>query len=381
MVMHPSMSGCAVRVAASLAAAALVLTACSSTPEAPKPAELPPPVALIGTRLAWTVQVGPVPNQAVPTVAAGQVLVAGGDNSVRALDGGTGRELWRLRLDAPAATGLGSDGDTAAVVTANNDLVAIAGGRELWRVRLGARVFTPPLVAGRRVFVLTGDRSVLAFDGRTGARLWVQQRSGEPLVLQHPGVLTAVGDTLVVGLSGRLTGLNPLNGSIRWEVPVATPRGTNEVERLVDLVAPVSRVERSLCVRAYQAAVGCVDAERGMLEWSKPAQGLTGVHGDASLLFGSEANGTLRAWRRASGEEAWHNDRLQWRRLTAPLTLGRVVAFGESDGTVHLVSREDGREMARLKTDGSAIMGAPLLAGRSLVVQTRNGGVYAWQPQ
>ena len=55
------------------------------------------------------------------------------------------------------------------------------------------------------------------------------------------GALLAVGDTLVAGLSGRLVGLNPANGSVRWEAPVATSRGTNEVERLVDVVAGASR--------------------------------------------------------------------------------------------------------------------------------------------
>src|SRR5690606_8712018 len=142
-----------------------------------------------------------------------------------------------------------------------------------------------------------------------------------------------------------------------------------------------SRQGASLCVRAYSAAVGCTDAERGTLAWTKPAQGMAGVHGDADLVFGSEADGTLRAWRRASGEVAWSTDRLKSRRLSAPQALGRVVAFGESDGTVHLVSREDGSEMTRLKTDGSPIVGAPLLAGQTLVVQTRNGGIFAWQPQ
>lgn len=360
---------------------AAFLAACSSTADRPKPANLPPVASLIGTKLVWSAQVGRVPAGANPTVAAGRLFVVGADSQVLSIDTGTGRELWRMRLDAAASTGVGSDGDTSAVVTARNDLVAIESGRELWRVRLPARVFTTPLVAGRRIFVLTGERTVLAFDGRTGARLWAQQRPGEPLVLQQPGVLTAVGDTLVAGLSGRLTGLNPLNGSFRWEATVATSRGTNEVERLVDIVTPFSRQGSNLCVRSYGAAVGCVDAERGSLVWTRVANGAQGVHGDADLVFGADRDGVMRAWRRSNGEPAWSNDRLKWRDLGAPQVLGRVVAYGDSAGLVHLVSREDGSEMSRLVTDGSPIMGAPLLAGSSLIVQTRNGGIYAWQPQ
>ena len=77
---------------------------------------------------------------------------------------------------------------------------------------------------------------------------------GEPLVLRQNGVLLAVGDTLVVGQGGRLAGLNPANGTVRWDAPIGITRGTNDVERLIDLVGPVSRVGASVCTRAFQAA-------------------------------------------------------------------------------------------------------------------------------
>lgn len=366
---------------AAILVAAAFLTACSSGQKKPQPAELPPVAALMGTQLAWSAQVGPGNASLAPLFAAGRVFVASNAGTVASLDAATGKEVWRVGLDTPIAAGVGSDGQTAAVITRNNQLVAMVDGRELWRTRLPARSFTSPLVAGQRVFVLTADRTVTAFDGKTGARLWSQNRPAEPLVLSQTGALLAVGDTLVAGLSGRLVGLNPDNGAVRWEVPVATSRGTNEVERLVDIVGPVSRIGSSVCGRAYSAAVGCVDASRGTLAWTKGAQGTTGVHGDDRLLFGSEADGRFVAWQRATGEPAWSIDRLKYRGLSAPLALGRVVAVGDSRGLVHLVSREDGSEMTRLTTDGSAIEAAPVLAGDALVVQTRNGGVFAWRPQ
>jgi hypothetical protein len=137
-------------------------------------------------------------------------------------------------------------------------------------------------------------------------------------VLSQTGALLAVGDTLVAGLSGRLVGLNPINGAVRWETAVATSRGTNEVERLVDIVGPVSRIGNSVCARAYSAAVGCVDASRGTTVWTRAAQGVTGVHGDDRLVFGSETDGRFQAWQRSSGEPAWNIDRLKYRGLSAP---------------------------------------------------------------
>ncbi|MDM0041958.1 outer membrane protein assembly factor BamB [Variovorax sp. J22G21] len=366
------------------AGAAIVLTAtlvaCSS-PSKPKPAELPANVALLGVRQAWNVKVPAVSFGLQTNVSGDTVTVAGADGTVVAIDARTGAESWRASAGAPLSAGVGSDGSIAAVVTNRNELVALQGGKVLWKQQLTAETFTAPLVAGRRVFVQTADRTTSAFDGQSGRRLWVQQRSAENLVLKKPGVLIAVGDTLVTGIGGRLVGINPANGSSRWESPIAAPRGTNDVERLVDLTGSVSRVGDSVCARAYYATVGCVDTARGALVWSKPAVSAEGVGGDDRLLFGTESDGNLTAWRRADGERAWQTDRLKYRELTAPLAAGRSVIFGDSSGLLHFVSREDGAPLNRLSVDGSAIAAAPVLAANTVVVVTRNGGVFGYRPE
>jgi outer membrane protein assembly factor BamB len=377
-----------------LGAAALVaaVTGCSSmssmmptwlggVAEKPKPAELAPNVAVVPVRLAWSTKIGNVDFPLSVNVNGGTVTLGSGDGTVVAMDAASGRDLWRGNAGAPLAAGVGSDGKLAAVITRTNELVVMTGGKESWRQKLTAVGYTAPFVAGERVFVLTADRAVTAFDGRTGRKIWSQQRPGEPLVLRHPGVMLAVGDTLVVGLSGRLVGMNPLTGSVRWEAPLASPRGINDVERLVDLVGTVSRVGDSVCARAFQAAVGCADAARGGLLWTKPSNGSEGVGGDAQMVFGTEADGKVVAWHRDTGERAWVKETLLHRGLTAPLAVGRSVVFGDSAGLVHLLSRDDGSPLNRLATDGSAIAAAPVLAGNTLVVVTQAGGVYGFVPE
>ena len=367
------------------APAAIILIAslagCFGGASKPKPTELQPVTALVSARQSWNVSVGKVDFPLQASVSGSSVALAGGDGTVALLDGRTGRDIWRVALKTPIAAGVGSDGKLAAVVTRDNDVVAVQEGREVWRQKLTAQSFTAPFVAGGRVFVLAADRSVNAFDGQTGRKLWTQQRPTEPLVLNQSGVMLAVGDTLVVGLAGRLAGLNPGNGSIRWEVPIASPRGINDVERLVDLVGPVSRDGDIVCARAFQASIGCVNAARGSLLWTKPANGVHGISGDDRLLFGTEADGTVIAWRRADGERVWSTDRLRYRNLTAPLLAGRSVVVGDLSGFVHLLSRDDGSLLNRLPTDGSAIAAAPVLVGNSLIVVTQNGGVYGFQPE
>jgi len=352
-----------------------------TSPSKSQPAALMPVSGAVSAKQVWSNRVGAVNFPLELQVAGNTVYVSGGDGSIVAIDARTGADLWRANAGTPVATGVGSDGKTSAVVTQANEVVAFLEGREVWRQKLSAQAYTAPFVAGGRVFVLSADRSVSAFDGQTGRKLWSQQRPNEPLVLKQSGVILAVGDTLVVGFSGRLAGLNPSSGVIRWEAPIASPRGVNDIERLVDLVGRVSRDGDVVCARAFQASVGCVNTARGSLVWTKPANGAQGVHGDDQRVFGTESDGVVQAWRRTDGERAWTSDALRYRNLTAPLVVGRSVAIGDFAGIVHLLSREDGSLLNRLTTDGSPIAAAPVLAGNTLIAVTRNGGIYGFVPE
>ena len=375
--------------AINLIASLMLLTAVSgcsvmsffSSPSKPQPAALQAVSGAVVAKQAWSVRIGPVGFPLDVNVSGATLFVASTDGTVAAIDARTGGDIWRATVGAPIAAGVGSDGKIVAVVTQANDVVALQDGREIWRQKLSAQAYTSPFVAGGRVFVLAADRSVNAFDGQTGRKLWAQQRPYEPLVLRQSGVILAVGDTLVVGLAGRLAGLNPSNGNIRWEAPIASPRGVNDVERLVDLVGRVSRDGDIVCARAFQASVGCVNTARGNLVWTKPANGSQGLYGDDRFIFGTESDGTVQAWRRSDGEKAWSTDRLRYRNLSAPLVVGRSVAVGDFAGFVHLLSRDDGSLLNRLATDGSAIAAAPVLANNTLVTVTRNGGVFGFIPE
>lgn len=384
LISSPSFRGSSVscRLRLPIAGVALaLLAACSGGSNAPKPTALKPVVPVVAVQQVWTARLGTVSFPMTLSASGSQLFAAASNGTVVAIDARNGQDIWRLNLGTPLAAGVGSDARMAAVVTQGNELVAIEQGREVWREKLTAQAYTAPLVAGGRIFVLTADRAVHAFDGNSGRKLWTQQRPTEPLVLRQAGVLLAVGDTLVAGLAGRLTGLNPANGSLRWDVPIASPRGINDVERLVDLVGPVSRLNNVLCVRAFQASVGCVNAERGILQWTKSAEGSVGLDGDERLIFAVESDGKVVTWKRADGESGWRSEQLRFRGLTAPRVVGRSIAIGDASGFVHLLSREDGTFVNRLATDGSAIVATPTLVGETLVVVTRSGTIFGFKPQ
>jgi len=364
-----------------MAALILVLSACASGTNPIKPADLGANPALLGVRTVWTSKIANVDFPLQVKVDGSAITLASSDGVVQSLDAGSGAQLWSAQVGAPISAGVGSDGRFAAVVTRSNELVVVEAGQVIWRMRLAVQVFTAPLVAGERVFVLGADRSVAAFDARSGRKLWQQQRPGEALVLRKAGVLMAMGNTLVAGLAGHLVGMNPLNGNVVWDATLAAPRGTNDIERLVDLVGGVSRQANEVCARAFQTAVGCIDTTRGTVTWKRTAAGAVGLQGDERQVYGVEGDGTLIAWRRTDGEPVWTSDRLRYRDLSAPLVLGRSVVLGDNTGLVHFLSKGDGTPLNRLTTDGSAIAVTPVVAAGTLVVVTRNGGVYGFQPE
>jgi outer membrane assembly lipoprotein YfgL len=364
---------------------AATLVACSGTTK-PKPTPLEPLTPQIGGRQVWSQRIGKVEfdlQVAVNNTASsgGVFTVASSDGTVIALQADSGSELWRANVDGQISAGVGSDGRYAAVVTRSNELVVIDAGRIAWRARLGARVATAPLVAGERVFVMSVDRVVSAFDVLDGRSLWVLRRPSDPLTLSKAGVLASFKDTLLAGQGPRLAGVDPLQGTMRWEVAVATPRGANEVERLSDLLAPISRVGNVVCARAFQNAVGCVNADRGTIIWTRNVGGNQGIAGDAQVVVGADASDRITAWSATTGDVVWTNDKLLYRELSAPLLVGRTAVFGDLEGSLHFLAREDGSPLLRLTTDASAITTAPALSDKTMLVVTRSGGLFAFRPE
>ena len=353
----------------------VLLAACSSSPSKPVPPAIGDFKAQQDIKLQWSLKLPAANqlNQSLPVVGE-QTVVAASTGQVMLVDWAKGKLVWQAEAGKPLQTGAGFDGESVAVVTTSNELMVFKDGKPVWQKRLTAQSFTNPVVAGNRVFVLLADRSVNAFDKFDGQRLWVQQRTGEPLVLKQNGVLLPFENTLLAGLGGRLVALNPDNGQVIWDLAMANPRGLNDLERLVDLVGSASRVNNSVCVRAFQAQLGCVNMTRGSLMWNRSSVGNRGLSGNASALVGTESNGVVRAWSRSNGDRLWDTDRLKYRDLGQPLWTDKGVVVGDEGGYLYVLSGKDGSLLNRLQTPANGFAAAPTaVSGVQFLALARNG--------
>jgi len=370
-------------LATSLCVLALAGCALFSKENKHPPTELKPVSATLSVRQAWKLDVGKSgPYSMQPAVAGNTVYVAAKNGNIVAVDGGNGHVVWQAKANVDLTSGPGSDGSVTAVAGEKGVIFAFDNsGKQIWKKEVNGEVLSPPLVGNGLVVVRTTDTRVLGLDAQTGDRRWIYQRSQTPLNLRSSMGMLYAGDGIVMGFpGGKLGVLAPSNGVLRWESTVSYPKGVSEIERLNDVTGVPVVAGRQVCATTFQGRIACLELANGQPQWGKDFSAPTGLAQDDSSLFASDETSTVYAFDRQNGNERWKNDQLKYRPLGAPLAVGRSVVVGDFEGYVHFLSRDDGQVIARMKTDGSAITAAPVVAGQTLVVQTRDGDVYGFVP-
>lgn len=357
----------------------------TSTPH--KPAELTKIQDTLNVRLLWSAKVAGAKSYFFsPAVTASDVYAAGADGTVERISIVTGATIWSTNVGDKLAAGVGVDATTGtlAVATANGDVIALGlDGKPRFRVPTGGEVLSAPAVGDGVIVARTTDGRLLAFDSQSGERRWVYSRPSQPLVLRTPSGMVISDGVLYAGLAGgRLVALSTENGAVRWEVPVAFPKGATELERVTDVVGTPSIGGGEICVASFQGRAGCFDTTRGNLSWARDISTASGIGIDPENAYITDEKSMVQALSRVSGASVWKNDQLLYRELGVPIPVGAAVAVGDYKGYVHWLSRENGKIMARMATDGSPIEVAPVvldaLPEPTILVQTRNGSLFAF---
>ncbi len=345
------------------------------------PAKLVDIKSPIPARIVWKHSVGKAGLYVFsPALADNSVFVADNGGNVERLDAATGKSQWRIKAGTDLTAGVGSNGKVVAVGGTKGQVLAFdaANGNQLWKVQASSEVLSAPAVSDELVIVRSMDNKITAYDIKTGERKWFIQRTTPPLTLRNaPGLVVAAPNVYIAQPAGRLLALALSNGVPRFEVPVAEPRGTTELERVSDIGGNPVVLGSDICAVTYQGKVGCFDLQTGVPRWTKETSSDVGVAVDQRFVFVADDKGAVAAYSREGGQSAWKNDSLANRVLSTPLSYGRVVAVGDYQGYVHLLSREDGALLGRVAIDSSAIQSAPVVSGSNMIFQTQAGTVAA----
>jgi outer membrane protein assembly factor BamB len=375
-----------------LAAAAAVLAAlaaCSHTSTKKVKPDKPLPLVNITARFqptrAWSVTLGKSEPKLrlglAPAIDANRVYGAGPHGEVVALDLATGRRVWQKQLKLALSGGPGAGNGLVLVCSSGGTVVALnaADGAERWRAELNSELLAAPVITPDLAVVRTVDGKLYGLEAADGKQRWVTDQQVPRLTLRGTSRPVVSGEMVFSGFdNGRLMAVTLAGGTTAWDVAVGQPRGSSELQRLIDIDSPASLDGDDIFAVAFQGHAVRLARDSGREIWSHEISSYRGLAADALGVYVSTAEGHVVRLDRASGAERWRQKALERRSLTAPALQGNSVVVADYQGVIHWLSMDDGAFLARAK-GGARITSAPQVAGDLVVVQTDKGAIEAWR--
>ena len=310
----------------------------------------------------------------------GFIYVASANGEIAKLSVVDGKQSWRINTGEQLSGGVGLGSNLLLLGTSKGYVLAYdLSGKLLWKSKVSSQVLSAPKVDYGVVVVRCGDSRIYGLNAVDGSRKWVYERATPALSLRSSAGIALDGGAAYAGFAGgKLIALRVEDGKVIWEVSVAQPKGTTEIERIADITS-IPVVDGSLVYAvAYQGKVAGVDRASGRVVWSRDISSYTGLNAEEAKVYVTHANSAIYALDYTTGKTFWRQADLKQRRISAPLPMGNLIALGDVEGYVHFLNREDGTFAARLQTEDAAIMPQMLAVGSStLIAQTRKGGIFA----
>lgn len=345
-----------------------------------EPAELRDFKSAANIEVRWKRHVGEVGTAGLqPVITRDAVYVANADGELFRLDPISGKKVWKVDSGFKISGAVGAGEGLVVVGGLKSELAAFdEDGKLRWITRVSSEVLSAPQIADGMVVVRTSDGRIAALSAQDGKRQWLYERATPTLIVRnHAGVVIQRGVVFAGFAAGKLAAISLTNGALIWESAVSQPRGNTELERISDITSVPAVDNESVCAVAFQGRISCFDIKQGAMLWSRELSSDKGLALKNKYLYVSDADGTVLAMDKASGSTLWKNDQLFMRQASAPYVLEKYVVVGDFEGYVHVLSREDGGLIARIKTDGSPILFAPVVLAKGWLLQTRDGGIYS----
>lgn len=259
--------------------------------------------------------------------------------------------------------------------------VALAASpSEIWSASISgstnrARLAAAPVVAGGKLYVIDADARILAFDAKTGARLWQTQMPSEGNGRSlFGGGVSVLGDKIFATTGvGDVAAINAANGTILWKKQPGGPlRGSPTL------------ANGHVYVMSQDNQIYALDQLTGETQWSDAGTvQSTGVFGVAAPAAGQGtviagfSSGELTAYRYENGRDLWGDalSRTNISTSVAALTdidadpvidRGRVFAIGQG-GRMASYELVSGQRLWEINVSG---ISTPAVVGEWVFVAT-----------
>ena len=377
---------------------------------------------------AWSEGVGDSSDRkgrvvAPPIVADGRIYVMDADNTVRAVDEGTGNDVWEVkvkkargerkrtagtrivdRIQNPLglfSSGGGSDkesvgggvgyGDSKVFVASGLGLMGAydpATGAQLWETPTRTPLHSSPTYADGRVFAISDDNEIFAFNANTGEVLWTYQGIIEPARMLTSPAPAVDGEVVIAPFSsGEVVALRVQNGGVVWQDALTSSGSLTPLTSINDIASGPVVADGFVIASAQSGNTTAFDLRTGSRVWSQPA-GMLGfplVVGDS--VFGVTVNGEVVAMSKLDGTVSWltqleafgkpkkRKDRISW---IGPVMAGGKLVVASSEGKLVTVDAQTGAVLGESKV-GDPVFVPPVVANQTVYLLTDDAKLVAFR--
>ncbi|MFB6434575.1 MAG: outer membrane protein assembly factor BamB [Candidatus Malihini olakiniferum] len=327
-----------------------------------------------------------------PAWIGGSIFAADRKGLVKAMALANGKELWSA--DLSKKRGLLSSRESALLsggVTVSGDHLYVgseraevfrlnaADGTIEWKATASGEVLSRPVVSDGAVLVHTSNGMLQALNESDGAIKWTVNLAIPTLSLRGESApATAFGAAIVGGDNGRVNAVLINQGQLIWQQRIAQASGSTEIDHLNDVDTTPVVVGKLVYALGYNGNMTALDLRSGQIVWKRELGSVQDfvINGDG--IFVVDQNDRVVALSTKSGVNLWRQSNLLHRNLTGPALYNGDLVVGDSEGYLHWINTTDGRFVAQYKVDSSGFLSAPMLASDKLLIQAKNGEVYAF---
>jgi outer membrane protein assembly factor BamB len=341
---------------------------------------------------AWRVDIGAGSGAgrrllSPPVVVDGTVYAADVNFIVGAFRATDGRRLWRFDPKVPKndkeAFGGGIAYENGHIFLTTGFAVVFAidasDGTEVWRKPTSGPIRAAPTATGGRIYVITIDNEITAYNAATGEKLWSHSGFAEAAGILGGASPAVSGSTVVVPYSsGEIYALRVENGRVIWFDNLSAVRRLDQISSLTDIRGrPV--IDRGLVLAiSHSGRMVAIDQRTGARAWDRKIGGveMPWVAGDFIYLVTNESE--LVSLTRRGGRVRWitplprfvdaknKEDLIHW---SGPILVSDRLVVVASYGEALSISPYTGKILGRVKLPAGASL-APVVAGGTLYIIT-----------
>jgi outer membrane protein assembly factor BamB len=323
---------------------------------------------------------------ASPIVYDGKVFTLDAAGTVTAFNTGGGAAAWRASTTPQGEKdqegfggGLAADGGRIYAGTGFGLVVAFDAktGKKLWEKAVGAPVRSSPTAAGERLFVLTTEGAVYCLSGADGSEQWNFRGNAERASILSNASPAIEGDVVVVPFpSGDIVALRTADGKVLWSDSLARTRTASSLTAMSDAARPAIDGGTVFAV-GHAGRMIAVSYKTGERLWSLTVPSIQAPYVAGDSVFVVDTGGQLMAITRRDGKIQWTAKLPGASTWSGPVLAGNRLWLVSSKGQLVNVEAQTGKVVGTQDL-GQPVFVGPVVAGSRMFVLTDKARLVAF---